>query len=55
MALKEMGCSFGIAVKQNMLLDDTGGTDDKLSPLQREKVDHLFHVLYGEYKGIRVV
>ena len=50
MALKEMGCSFGIAVKQNVLLDDTDGKDDKLSPLQREKVDHLFHVLYGEYQ-----
>ena len=50
MALTNMGKLYGHTPVRNLLLDGcTNDPTDKLSDFQRQKIDHLFHVLYGEY------
>ena len=46
--LKKMGYYYGPQPPVMNLLYTSGEQDDKLSNLQRQKVDHLFHVLYGK-------
>ena len=51
MALTNMGHSYGHSHARNLLLDGyADDPNDKLSDFQRQKVDYLFHVLYGEYR-----
>ena len=51
--LKKMGNYYGPRppVMNLLFTASSGEPDDKLSNLQRQKVDHLFHVLYGKFTG----
>ena len=49
MALGNMGAVYGPNVNRNVLLDSyADDPNDKLTHFQRQKIDHLFHVLYGK-------
>ena len=50
MAITNMGAVYGHKYARNLLLDGfADDPTDKLSNFQRQKIDYLFHVLYGEY------